>query len=159
MIPNFYIVDTKRNIRRGGQPVGDDYKTLSGSGITKIVKLNTESEGSDQQALDIGMSVFLCPIPFIEQIITGPDEQKILAALDFIDDNTFIHCGSVARTLSKPDIKQPDDRGGNDRTGYLVARWRVKNGWSKFSAHLEALRFNFHWEELGLDKAWAEVKE
>lgn len=139
MIPNFYQVDVGRNIRRGGQPIGLDYDLLGKLGISRILKLNTDSEGSDQLALDMGMSVFLCPISSLQQVLTEPDKQSLIDALDFIDNDTFIHCEH-----------------GQDRTGLLVAMYRVSKGWSKEAAEQEMLSLGFHKLLLGLWEFWRE---
>ena len=108
-IPNFAKV--KDNVYRGGQPpdkIGwDNLKRL---GVKYVIKLNMESEGSDDYAEKIGMIVIRIPITTIEQTIGKPPKEKIDFALKSIDkDGTFIHCTH-----------------GEDRTMLVVGIWLVE---------------------------------
>ena len=143
LIPNLDFVDLDRKIWRGGQPDDPGWNQLKANGITHVIKLNEESEGTDITAEALGMAVFSLPISLLEQILTEPSKHAILQAVDYIGDNTFIHCEH-----------------GQDRTGLVVGVYRVlKQGWSKQDAEDEMLAHGFHKILLGLWDYWQhEVK-
>lgn len=149
------------NIYRGAQPVTrEDWQHLLDLGVRHVIKLNTESEGSDAMAMELGMDVTECPISLTQQILTEPDLQRLRAAVDFMQPDTFIHCGSVARTQHAILISEQKGSGGEDRTGLCVGYYRVlKNGWTKHTAYSEMSGHGFHPILLGLLKAWADLKE
>jgi len=134
-IENFKQV--KSGLWRGGQPTEDrDWKPLKDLGISRIVKLNSESEGSDIGATAIGIEVCYYPIPLADQIIFRPNKLEVMHAIQAIDLNigTFVHCTH-----------------GVDRTGLAIAcfrRWC--DGWSKDAAWKEMIDCGFHPELLGL---------
>ena len=53
---------------------------------------------------------------------------------------TFVHCAH-----------------GQDRTGLVVAVYRVRHGWTKAQAQAEMLRLGFHPTLLGLWQSWVDV--
>lgn len=136
MIPNFALVQGEL-IYRGGQPETErDWEYLWDSGVTQVIKLNLDTEGKDIVPAKVGL--FKCPINKIEQLIIGPDRQTIIDAVEFIRDNTFIHC-----------------QHGQDRTGLIVALHRVKScGWTNKMAQDEMLVHGFHPALLGLWFVW-----
>lgn len=138
-IPNFCEVCP--GIFRGGQPVTeDDWDFLESIGIVCILKLNSESEGSDQPARERGMDVIDLPLSLKDQFL-GPTDEEINDALATITtEGTFIHCEH-----------------GQDRTGLIIAIYRVRaQGWTKAAARTEMLAHGFHETELGLDWYWRE---
>lgn len=150
MIPNLRTVSD--GIYRGGQPDVEGFQYLKELGITQIVKLNTDKEGSDDRALELGIEVFKCPITVEDQLF-WPDEVVVRDAVAFIKPNTFIHCGSDARTQSKLDQKY-NIQGGQDRTGLVCAIYRLTQGWTKDAAEKEMLALGFHVLLLGLWEFW-----
>lgn len=139
MIPNFAIVD--QLIYRGGQPDAEGWVVLKDFGVTRVIKLNEDSEAIDP-VLE-GMELFKVQIPASQQIITEPDAQYLRDAVGFIEPNTFVHCSH-----------------GQDRTGLVIGMYRVlRQGWTKQKAWAEMMGHGFHPILFGLDKAWENLRE
>jgi hypothetical protein len=136
-IPNFSFVNP--GAFRGGQPQGLAWNWLKDEAVvTRIVKLNLESEASDQPARDLGLEVVYKPIDLAEQIIFKPNYDDVLAAVNAIAPGTFVHCEH-----------------GQDRTGLVIGCYRYwKQGWQKADAYAEMLQQGFHPELLGLTLFW-----
>lgn len=145
MIPNLKLVDEATNIWRGGQPVSpEDWSDLKANGIELVVKLNEDSEGSDNGAEAAGMTVYKVEQSFWVQFLTEPRLDDLIWACDAIKRNAFIHCTH-----------------GKNRTSLLVGMWRVlKQGWAIPDAYAEMIERGFHspFPEPGLDKSWADFK-
>ena len=140
-IPNFDQFDVCNYNYRGGQPTYDGWVYLQNLGITNVVKLNTEAEGSDAEAKSIGMTVHEYPIDFLQQIWTQPDSNLVIEAINCITSNTFVHCEH-----------------GQDRTGLIVGCKRIQDGWAKSEAENEMLQHGFHKYLFGLWKFWKRVE-
>ena len=155
-VPNFWLVDAPNNICRGAQPTKEGFDYLKSQfGIARIVKLNTDAEGSDDYAQSIGMTVLKFPIPAWRQTVWSPVQADLVSAVKAIIPGTFVHCGSDKRTEGY----EPDDIdhvGGNDRTGLVIGLYRrFKMGWSKDNAYVEMIAHGFHEVLLGgLCRAW-----
>jgi protein tyrosine/serine phosphatase len=141
---NFLHVD--QNLYRSGQPEGDSWQWLKDQGIRRIISLN---ESSDAGAKNVGMLVVHCHIVDGKQYGGAQSESfddAILETMDFVLDGlllagepVLVHC-----------------TGGVDRTGILIARWRVRRcGWSKDDAYREWVEHGSH-KYAGLEKAWRE---
>jgi tyrosine-protein phosphatase SIW14 len=128
----------KPGVYRGGQPDDAGWNWLKARGVTRVVKLNLESEGSDVAATALGMQPFYHPIPIVEQLVFRPKYDEVKAAVAAIQPNTYIHCTH-----------------GEDRTGLVVACYRVwEDAWPKDAAEEEMEDCGFHWELLGLELFW-----
>lgn len=149
-IPNLRQV--KPGLWRSGQPqTVFDWEYLKGLGITRAIKLNFESEYSDNSASIAGITSHMMSIQpegdkdiisSVSNIFVQPDKKVVEAAEELINPSvgTLVHCTH-----------------GQDRTGYLIGRYRVKvDGWNKDEAYLEMLRLGFHPELHGLHEAWEE---
>jgi hypothetical protein len=142
-VPNLARVDAPSNVWRSGQvttPEGWVY--LRSLGVKHVVKLNAESEGSDQGALDAGMDVTYLPIEpegGFFSIFKAPDTESIrLAAHLLVRPDTLVHCTH-----------------GQDRTGIAVGAYRMLvDGWHKSSAWHEMIDHNYHWELPALTAWW-----
>jgi Tyrosine phosphatase family len=137
-IPNLRAVDSARNIWRGGQPTDAGWKYLKSIGVTNVVKLNEESEATDRTAITLGMGLHYFPISLpqqlgVERIYPGVVSSSAAA----VKPNTYVHCEH-----------------GEDRTGLIVARYRVLSGWSKPDAEKEMLDDGFHKVLHGLWEVW-----
>lgn len=137
MIPNLVKVDD--SFWRGGQPANDDdWNALKKMGVTRIIKLNTEADGTDVPGEALGMEMIYCPIPVAEQIVFRPDYWLVKKAVDAIAPGCLVHCSH-----------------GQDRTGLAIGCWRVwRCGWTKEDARKEMDAHGFHWELLGLELFW-----
>jgi Tyrosine phosphatase family len=140
-VPNFAQVEP--GVWRGGQPTDQGWAYLHSLGITNVVKLNSEGEGSDAAAKKLGMKIYAAPISLGEQLglekINAKELDKILVTVPA--KGTFIHCEH-----------------GQDRTGVFVAMWRMqKDGWTKLDAEKEMLTHGFHKELHGLWAFWQSV--
>jgi len=137
-IPNLAVVSVHPLILRGGQPTDAGWKYLRGLGVTQDIKLNEESEGSDNAA---AIEVLRAPVNLRQQL--GFQPMPDLAALAIVDihDPTFIHCEH-----------------GQDRTGLFVALYRIHHGWTAQDAESEMLRLGFHKELRGLWDYWQKQK-
>ena len=136
-IPNLHTVAP--GILRGGQPESEGWEYLRSVGITNILKLNTSSEGSDDGAVALGMTVNYFPIDKIHQIALKPNPEYVRAAVGKIQPGTFVHCLH-----------------GEDRTGLIVGCYRVwVQGAKKSDAYKEMNALGFHATiEHGLNEFW-----
>jgi hypothetical protein len=137
-IPNFYKVSP--GVWRGGQPSREGWDYLKAFGVSRVIKLNTEREGSDNYAEQIGMTVYRAPINFWQQIgLESLQPGFVFNRYGGISmTNIFIHC-----------------QHGEDRTGLVVGMYRIQcNGWSKEKAQEEMMQHNFHPILHGLWEFW-----
>ena len=126
-IPNFRAVDATQTIYRGGQPNTNGFIYLKSIGISNIVKLNVESEGSDRFVKTLGMHMVYVPINKTEQLLGPLPHWKVNLAYSGIKPGTYVHCEH-----------------GQDRTGLIVAVYRMHRGMSKEDAKKEMLADGFH---------------
>lgn len=123
------------NLYRGAQPAPDGYATLKMMGVKTVVNLRTTSsekhsvEAAGMKSVEIPLSVLSDVNPgtvnAIIDIMNNPDNQPV-----------YIHC-----------------RQGQDRTGIIVAAYRMKvEGWSFKDAEAEMQSFGFN-------DIWVELKE
>lgn len=117
-------------------PAGWAY--LQSLGITKVIKMNAETEGSDDEARKLGMRVYSYPINWEHQTLLRPNLADITNAVSIIGPGTYIHCTH-----------------GQDRTGLVVGCLRVwGDRWPKQAAYDEMLRNGFHPSLHGLNDCW-----
>jgi protein tyrosine/serine phosphatase len=147
-VPN--LVKVHEGLYRSGQITTlDGWKYVASLGITRVVKLNFDEEGSDKDAEKIGLIVYSLPIE--------PRGDQ-----DLFDNiaNTFVHPDIVNVKRAEEIIKLGGGvlvhcTHGQDRTGYIVGRHRVLfNKWSTNDAYTEMLRNNFHPLLHGLHEGW-----
>jgi len=160
-VPNFAVVDAKIGVYRGAEPLSGGWNYLVSLGVSNVVKLNTEAEGTDAQATAIGMKVNRFPFTTEEQLVGPLDDAKVKAfdvkvkaAVAAITAGTFIHCGSDSRSDTNSLAFRFGTQGGQDRTGLICALYRVKTGWTKPAAEEEMLRMGFHKSLHGLHEYW-----
>ena len=135
-VPNFAMVEP--GVYRGGQPTLEGWLYLKSLGVTNVVKLNEISEGSDQPAIDLGMTVNYHPINFIDQAVLKPNKKDFLEAVSEIKPGTYVHCEH-----------------GQDRTGLAVGAYRVIDEHvAKKTAYSEMLTHGFHKVLHGLNDFW-----
>lgn len=142
-VPNLVQVDP--GVYRSGQPDNTtaSWGYLRSLGITRDVKLNFESEGSDSAASVSGIAITYLPIQpdgDLVTIIDEPDTASIFAAAEAMHagGGVLVHCTH-----------------GQDRTGLAVGVYRVLyDGWSKDKAWDEMISRGFHVELVGLLAWW-----
>jgi protein tyrosine/serine phosphatase len=141
-IPNFK--EFSPGLYRGGQPSPDGWLSLKELGIKTVVKLNFPYEGSDEEAIKLGMTVVDCygPPSGLINIFEHPDPDRIRLAVQTLGNKTeqpiYVHCLH-----------------GQDRTGLVVGLYRVLyEGFTKKEAFREMFQNGFHWEFLGLLDFW-----
>lgn len=145
-VPNFYTVET--GIVRSGQPETDaQWETIrteldkqTGVRTHYDVKLNYDTEGTDNLARSHGFTVVYLPIPPAGVIdMFDPPSEIMLADIDsaivsHIGDGVLVHCTH-----------------GQDRTGLAIARYRVLHeGWPYDFAANEWRDYGGHFGVLGL---------
>jgi len=116
---------------RGAQPPADVIPVLRQAGIKTVVNLDNDKLSAAMEEKETGragLRYFHIPLTHFEMV----PKNKIKQILDIIDDPVkqpvFIHC-----------------RQGQDRTGALVAMYRIKEfGWSPQQAYREMIQFGFH---------------
>ena len=142
-IPNLHQVEP--GVWRGGQPTAEGFKYLHDElNIHHVVKLNTDKEGSDEPAIQLGMSVSYFPITFAQQIglrkIDRVGLETLVGSFKPTED-VFIHC-----------------QHGEDRTGATVGLWRMRqDNWTKPMAEKEMLQDGFHRSLFGLWWFWKQT--
>jgi protein tyrosine/serine phosphatase len=137
-------------IWRSGQPTTpEQWSYLKALGVRTVIKLNFESEGSDQGATDVGLDVHVLSIQpegdkdILENAAgtrVRPDIAKVAEAerLMAIGGGVLVHCTH-----------------GQDRTGLIVGIHRIlHDGVSKAVAHDEMVKHNFHDTLHGLHEFW-----
>lgn len=152
-IPNFSVIDSSNRIYRGAEPLPEGWTYLASLGVTNVVKLDTEAESTDTNAVALGMTIQRFPFTTEEQLFGPVDGAKVSAAVNAISGNTFIHCGSDKRSASEFNVIL-GNVGGQDRTGLICACYRVKTGWTKADAEKEMLDRGFHKVLRGLWEFW-----
>jgi len=138
-IPNFRPVPDNLGVYRGGQPKSHaGWAYLHSLGVSNVVKLNLESDASDNEARALGMTVHYFPIATHHQLLLKPDRQTVSNAVAAITPGTYVHC-----------------KHGRDRTGLIVGCKRVwQDGWAKTNAWNEMIADGFHPALHGLTQFW-----
>lgn len=123
-IPNFAKV--AEEFYRGGQPTDRGFAELKKMGIRTVVSLRVLN--SDRENLvRLDMQYFRISFKHIH-----PEDEDVVAFLKIVTDSSnypvFVHC-----------------RGGKDRTGMMVAIYRIViQDWTKDQALAEMKEFGFH---------------
>jgi hypothetical protein len=155
-IPNFAVVDTKLGIYRGAEPLPEGWQYLASLGVTNVVKLDTEAESTDTNAVALGMTIQRFPFTTEEQLFGPVDGAKVTGAVNAIGNNTYIHCGSDSRSDTNGLAYRFGVSGGQDRTGLICGVYRVKCGWTKSDAEKEMKQLGFHFILRGLADYWSD---
>jgi len=122
-LPNFQKVDD--HVYRGAQPTEDGFKDLAKLGIKTIVDLRLIGEHSqaDEERIVSNLGMRYVSIP-MKGLSTPKEEQVAAVQALFNDANAgpvFVHC-----------------KRGADRTGMVVAVYRINNRWENRKALAEA---------------------
>ena len=81
-IPNFHEVSP--GVYRGGQPTSAGWAFLKSKGVRTVVKLNLASEGSDEGATKLGMTVIDAsgPPSSVKDVFGSPKPERIRLAVE-----------------------------------------------------------------------------
>lgn len=147
-IPN--LTQVKAGLWRSGQPTTlEQWRYIRSLGITRVVKLNFPSEGSDDGAVIAGMVVHVRSIQ--------PEGDRDLLdniAGTFVQPVTFM-LGEIERAIELGGGVLVHCTHGQDRTGLAIGRHRVIfDKWSKDDAYAEMLAHHFHPSLHGLHESW-----
>jgi tyrosine-protein phosphatase SIW14 len=146
-VPN--LAQVELGLWRSGQPTAEGWAYLKGLGIRTVVKLNFDSEGSDDGARALGMRVLELGIQpegdkdVFDNVLNAfvtPNVERIRSAEAVIATGgaVLVHCSH-----------------GQDRTGLIIGIHRVAHEhWSKEAAYGEMAAHGFHWELEGLQEFW-----
>lgn len=141
-VPNLSQVEA--NLWRSGQiTTQEGWQWVYSLGVRHDVKLNFASEGSDDGAIAVGITVHTFSIEPDENLlhtIPEPDTSQIEKALGVIraGGGVLVHCTH-----------------NWDRTGIVIGEHRVLDDhWTPSDAYAEMLRMGFHESLIGLHKAW-----
>jgi protein tyrosine/serine phosphatase len=144
-VPNLQQVDSF--VWRSGQPITDEgWDYLKSLGITTVVKLNYDEEGSDEPALTRKMVLIKLAIPpkgDLASVLEVPDTKVVASAVDVMShanasNVVLVHCTH-----------------GQDRTGLVVGAYRAtRDQWRKSAAYREMRACGFHPELVGLLDWW-----
>lgn len=125
------ITEVVPNLFRGPEPVPTDLLELNKLGVKALIRLDT---GDDDPAvmdgiISYGMSEYCLESP----ALMPPPPEHVAKSLDIIAnrnelDGVFVHCKS-----------------GVDRTGFIIAKYRMSQGWTKDDAVKEMYAMGMHW--------------
>lgn len=159
-VPNLAQVDA--NVWRSGQiTTSEGWATIASIAAGRkihVVKLNFDTEGSDDIARGLGYDVQVFAInPQGDQDLWN-DITGTFAAPDASIIKRVDAVLALAAT-SPGDFYLVHCTHGQDRTGYIIGRHRVlHDGWTKARAYEEMLAHHFHAELHGLHEAWESFK-
>lgn len=150
-IPNLYQV--KPGLWRSGQPTtAEQWAELKRLGVSRVIKLNFETEGTDDGARAAGLIVHELSIQpdgdtdafdAVGNVFKRPDPARLAEAL------------VILRAASAPSGILVHCTHGQDRTGFVIGQLRViADGWSKPRAYAEMRQYGFHPLLRGLREAW-----
>ncbi|MBI2387006.1 MAG: tyrosine-protein phosphatase [Elusimicrobia bacterium] len=141
-VPNFREVSP--GVYRGGHPTAAGWAFLRGKGVRTVVKLHLASEGSDDEAAALGMTVIDAsgPPATIKDVFGAPEPERLMLAVESLRDESlrpvYVHCLH-----------------GEDRTGLVVGLYRVlHDGKTKAAAYREMRLHGFHRSLRGLRAVW-----
>jgi protein tyrosine/serine phosphatase len=137
MLVNFH--DIEPGLSRSGRPQPGDF-TFVKSIFKTVLSLEGLEEDLKEEELD-PVKVLSFPISPFEIYLLGVSQKKLGHILDAIErapKPLLVHC-----------------QHGEDRTGLVIAAWRVRHGWTKQAAKQEADRLGYRWYiNFGLNHTW-----
>lgn len=141
-VPNF--LEVAPGVYRGGHPTSAGWAYLKAKGVRTVVRLHLPSEGSDDEAEALGMTVIDAsgPPATIKDVFGAPKPERLKLAVESLNDESlrpvYVHCLH-----------------GEDRTGLIVGLYRVLHGGqTKVAAYREMRRHGFHRSLRGLRAVW-----
>jgi uncharacterized protein (TIGR01244 family) len=138
-VPNFHYVDA--HVCRGAQPAPGGWNALANLGIRLVIDLRPDGElqehwtRSEQEAVEAaGMHYINIPMDGW----TAPDDKQVLRIIATLEsgERVFVHC-----------------RGGKDRTGTVIACYRiVHNHWTSDRALSEAASYGMSPDKIAMQR-------
>jgi protein tyrosine/serine phosphatase len=132
--PNFGTVSPE--FYRGAQPRESDLETLRRLGVRTVINLRETADSwrdEESKIRALGMDYVAVPM----HGLSAPTDAQVARVLDLIENGpapVFVHCEH-----------------GSDRTGTIVACYRIKNdGWSAERALVEAKTYGFSVFQIGM---------
>lgn len=112
---------TSASVYRGAQPTQASLENLAKLGVKTVINLRDDPLPGEE---DTAEALGLCYVPMPMSGIaapTGERMEQILSVIDASPKPVFIHC-----------------QYGCDRTGTVIACWRIRHGWTNEDALREA---------------------
>ena len=113
-------------IYRGAQPEEEGYRTLKKMGIRTVINLRSANDGR-KEVEGAGMQYLEFPMRMFGEVNESSVQKAIKAMSDASKQPVFLHC-----------------KLGEDRTGIVVAVYRMKEHWSLKQAEAEMQEFGFN---------------
>jgi protein tyrosine/serine phosphatase len=119
-ITNFGQVDA--SLYRGAQPSRAGLTNLSRLGVKTVVNLRRDAlPGEETTVRALGMNYLTAPLSGVGNPPSEEQLRELVRAIEHAPGPVFVHC-----------------QYGCDRTGLVVAAWRVRHGWDGHAALAEA---------------------
>lgn len=114
------------NIYRGADPSREGYTTLRNMGIKTVLNL---SHGRDEKELvPYGLIELYSPIDFFGDVDGYKMSEVLKCMFNSLNHPMYVHCAQ-----------------GRDRTGMVIACYRIRMGWTNKDAIAEMQSFGFHY--------------
>jgi tyrosine-protein phosphatase SIW14 len=110
---------------RGAQPTEDGFSALAKMGVGIVVDLRGDSDNERERVTKLGMQYISIPSQCSHMSDKGIAEFLTILR-DHADKKVFVHC-----------------RYGVDRTGMMVAAYRISQGWTAEESRREMESFGF----------------
>lgn len=128
VVPNLRVVAP--GLLRGGQPTAQGLKLLKEAGVRTVINLRTEAVLVAREAAvakQLGLDYFSIPLTVFDAPAGADIERFLSLVAEVRRQPVFVHCLH-----------------GRDRTGTLVAIYRIKNqGWTSERAYAEMTELGF----------------
>jgi protein tyrosine/serine phosphatase len=138
-LPTFGTVDER--LLRGGQPTDAGFRKLADLGVKTVVNLRLEEPYEALTVAGLGLRYLYLPVPDTDR----PTDDQVRRFLELQRDpdagKLYVHCAW-----------------GVNRTGTMVALWRIQNGWSPERALAEAQTYGFDERRLMADRPAALIR-
>ena len=124
-------------IYRGGQPTDAELAELAGFGIVTVIDLRGDRTVAHEKAAVESLHMQFVHVPLKELAApTGAEIGKLMTLLETAPRPIFLHCHY-----------------GRDRTGTVVACWRIAHDhWPNGKALREAKAYHLNWVEFGMKR-------
>ncbi|RCK78111.1 MAG: Protein tyrosine/serine phosphatase [Candidatus Ozemobacter sibiricus] len=133
VLPNFARVD--RQLYRGGQPNAEGFRRLKEMGVKTIINLRLEDPSEEQTVRELGLNYYRIPLPDTMPPTAAQVAEFLAILRNPANGKVYVHCAA-----------------GKNRTGAMVAVWRIENGMSNEAALQEALRYGLHPHLMAADR-------